>query len=133
MAVRHSHAAWCARNGVIVTDVTSEVTRMHAEHTSEASASSFCVLALSRTARVERDSSKISESNLTRMVIPRRSASRTRLSSRIYFGTDIIWIIEHFAVCAMSRHEHQTMSGNPTTLSDFKFICSLKFERQKDK
>jgi hypothetical protein len=51
MAIRHSHAAWCARNGVIANDVTSEVTRMHAEHTSEAPASSFCVSALPLTAR----------------------------------------------------------------------------------
>ena len=36
MAIRRSHAAWCARHGVIADDVTSEVTRMHAEHTSEA-------------------------------------------------------------------------------------------------
>jgi hypothetical protein len=39
------------RNGVSVDDVTSEVTRMHAEHTSEASASSFGGSALALTAR----------------------------------------------------------------------------------
>jgi hypothetical protein len=51
MAIRHSHAAWCARNGVIADDVTSEATRMHAEHTSEAPALSFCVSALPLTVR----------------------------------------------------------------------------------
>ena len=49
MAIRHSHGAYGAR--VIADDVTSEATRMHAEHASEAVASSFCVSALPLTAR----------------------------------------------------------------------------------
>jgi hypothetical protein len=47
VAIRHSHAARCTRNGVIVNDVTSGVTRRHAERISEASASSFGGSALS--------------------------------------------------------------------------------------